>query len=45
VQLLDGTLEIESTPGEGTTVSATFPVQRRDEGPGAEVRDIRSASG
>jgi signal transduction histidine kinase len=45
VQLLDGTLEIESTPGEGTTVSATFPVQRRDEGPGAEVRDIRTASG
>ena len=45
VQLLDGTLEIESAPGEGTTVSATFPVQRRGEGPQAEVRDIRSASG
>ena len=44
VQLLDGALEIESTPGEGTTVTATFPVQRRGEGPGAEVRDIRSAS-
>ena len=45
VQLLEGTLEIESTPGDGTTVSATFPVQRRGESPGAEVRDIRSASG
>jgi signal transduction histidine kinase len=45
VQLLDGTLEIESTPGDGTTVSATFPVRRRGEGPGAEVHDIRSAFG
>jgi signal transduction histidine kinase len=45
VQLLDGTLVIESAPGEGTTVTATFPVQRRPESPEAEVRDIRSASG
>jgi signal transduction histidine kinase len=45
VQLLDGTLEIESTPGAGTTVSATFPAQRRPEGPEAEVHEIRRVSG
>ena len=45
VQLLDGTLEIESASGEGTTVSATFPVQRRGEARQADVRDIRSAPG
>ncbi len=28
VQLLDGTLQIESAPGDGTTVRATLPVQR-----------------
>ncbi len=33
VQLLDGTLQIESAPGEGTTVRATLPAQRLD-GPG-----------
>jgi signal transduction histidine kinase len=49
VQLLDGSLEIESATGEGTTVNATFPVERRPEGPdaivqGGEVRDLRSAS-
>ncbi|HEY7831320.1 MAG TPA: GAF domain-containing protein [Solirubrobacteraceae bacterium] len=27
-QLLDGTLQIESAPGDGTTVRATLPVQR-----------------
>jgi len=41
VQLLDGTLEINSAPGEGTTVRATFPAQHRPEGPEAEVRAIR----
>ena len=45
VQLLDGTLEIESTPGAGTTVNATFPAQRRPEGPDAEVHEIRRVSG
>jgi signal transduction histidine kinase len=28
-ELLDGTLNIESVPGKGTTVSALFPVRRR----------------
>ena len=41
VELLDGTLLLDSTPGRGTTVRATFPVQRRAAAPGAEVRDIR----
>ena len=45
VQLLDGTLEIESASGEGTTVSATFLVQRRGEARQADVREIRSAPG
>ncbi|HEV3092894.1 MAG TPA: GAF domain-containing sensor histidine kinase [Solirubrobacteraceae bacterium] len=31
VQLLEGTLEIDSAPGAGTTVRARFPVQRRSE--------------
>jgi signal transduction histidine kinase len=42
VELLDGTLELDSTPGRGTTVRASFPVQRRAATAGAEVRDIRS---
>jgi signal transduction histidine kinase len=28
VQLLDGSLQIESAPGDGTTVRATLPTQR-----------------
>lgn len=28
-ELLDGTLEIQSAPGQGTTVKAAFPAQRR----------------
>ena len=28
-ELLHGAVHIESSPGEGTTVSASFPVQRR----------------
>ena len=28
-ELLHGTLEINSTPGHGTTIRATLPVQRR----------------
>ena len=39
VELLDGTLRLDSTPGRGTTVRASFPVQRRA---AAAVRDIRS---
>ena len=30
VELLNGTLEIETAPGEGTTVRASVPVRRRD---------------
>jgi signal transduction histidine kinase len=29
VQLLHGAVEIESSPGNGTIVTATFPAQRR----------------
>ena len=29
VQLLDGTLRVESTPGDGTVVQASIPIQRR----------------
>jgi len=29
VELLDGTLEIESAPGQGTTIRATLPIQRQ----------------
>jgi two-component system, NarL family, sensor histidine kinase DevS len=29
VELLDGTLHVDSTPGSGTAVRASFPVQRR----------------
>jgi signal transduction histidine kinase len=28
-ELLDGTLEIQSAPGQGTTVRAALPAQRR----------------
>jgi len=42
VELLDGTLDVESAPGEGTTVAAVLPVHRRGESD-ATVREIRSA--
>ena len=29
VELLRGTLKVQSSPGEGTTINATFPVRRR----------------
>jgi nitrate/nitrite-specific signal transduction histidine kinase len=29
-ELLGGTLQIESTPGQGTAVSARIPVRRQD---------------
>ncbi len=28
VQLLDGAFEIDSAPGEGTTIKASFPIKR-----------------
>jgi signal transduction histidine kinase len=40
VELLDGTLRIDSSPGAGATVHASFPVQRRPPAPAA-VREIR----
>ncbi len=45
VELLEGTLLLDSTPGRGTTVRASFPVQRRAAAGGAEVRDISSGGG
>lgn len=41
VELLDGTLEIDSSPGTGTTVRATLPVQRRMEVPAATLYEVR----
>jgi signal transduction histidine kinase len=41
VELLHGSLDVESSPGEGTTVTAVLPVQRRGD---AQVSQIRSAS-
>ena len=32
VQLLDGTFEIDSSPGQGTTIEARFPVRRASRG-------------
>ncbi len=29
VQLLDGTFEIDSSPGRGTTIKARFPIRRQ----------------
>ncbi len=48
VELLDGTLHVASSPGVGTTVRASFPVQRRAgaaTAPASEaaVREIRSS--
>jgi two-component system, NarL family, sensor histidine kinase DevS len=42
VELLGGRLKIESSPGEGTTVSAALPVARREPGeaPAAELRRV-----
>ena len=37
-ELLDGSVSIDSTPGRGTTVSATFPARRREtESPASRV--------
>ncbi len=40
VELLDGTLQIDSSPGAGATVRASFPVQRRALTAPAAVRTI-----
>jgi signal transduction histidine kinase len=45
VELLDGTLRIDSSPGAGAAVRANFPIQRRADTATAEVRDIRSGGG
>ena len=37
VELLHGTVQIQSSPGSGTTVTAGFPVQRRSADPDAEA--------
>jgi signal transduction histidine kinase len=41
VELLDGGLEIDSSPGAGTTVRATLPVQRRAGAPNATLHELR----
>ena len=42
VQLLHGTVQIASSPGHGTTVTASFPVQRlAATSPAAEPHPIR----
>jgi signal transduction histidine kinase len=41
VELLDGMLEIDSSPGAGTTVRANFPAQRRTGAPSAALHEIR----
>ena len=41
VELLDGTLQIDSSPGAGATVRASFPVRRRALTAPAAVRAIR----
>jgi signal transduction histidine kinase len=41
VQLLDGTLHVESEPGNGTTVRATLPVRRRVE----QIADVAEGGG
>ena len=43
VELLDGTLRVDSAPGAGTTVSASFPIQRRAVAAATELRGIRRA--
>ena len=43
VELLDGTLQIDSSPGAGTTVHATLPVQRRAGAPAATLHELRGA--
>ncbi|MGH2855426.1 MAG: sensor histidine kinase, partial [Solirubrobacteraceae bacterium] len=37
VELLDGTLHVDSTPGSGTAVRASFPIQRRTDAAVAEL--------
>jgi signal transduction histidine kinase len=34
VHLLDGALQVDSSPGQGTTITASFPVKRLSEGAG-----------
>ena len=41
VELLDGTLEIDSSPGAGATVRATLPVRRRAEAPPGTLHELR----
>ncbi len=42
VELLDGTLQIDSSPGAGATVRASFPVQRRAGAAPTALRELRS---
>ena len=41
VELLGGTIEIESAPASGTTVNVSIPAQRRD----ADQRELRAVNG
>ena len=42
VELLDGSLDVESAPGQGTTVTAVLPVQRRGD---AALHAVRRVGG
>ena len=44
VDLLGGELLVDSSPGAGTLLSASFPAQRRFEPPPADVREASSKS-
>jgi signal transduction histidine kinase len=41
VQLLRGTIRVESSPGDGTTLTARFPIQRRHAGEAAASPPLR----
>jgi signal transduction histidine kinase len=45
VELLDGTLAIDSTPGAGATLSVVVPVRRRELSEARPLREITEATG
>jgi signal transduction histidine kinase len=43
VTLAGGTLEVQSTPGAGTTIAAVLPAKHREESPGAPASGIQAS--